>query len=321
MRLDCQRLEADGRAPCGDSLGRWSYNRRLGSSPERIGSGQVRETLLNDTDHPAVPLPDGSSKSGNGPVRRAAMASTHFPTLAQDTLYARIAEHVRKLIETDQLRPGERLPAERDLSEMLGVSRVPIREAMRTLAAQGLIEIRRGQGTFVTDRAVDATIDHFATVLLQQRTAFRELFAVRRLLEPAAAEWAATGAQPDDLANLERIVDDLVAAVRSDPVDFDAIGEHDAQLHIQIATVSGNRVLLRIMQAIQDLHRHQLETSLRYNGRLDATIKDHRRILEALVNRDPVEARAAMLDHLANSETATLRRIEGHECAPSPDTP
>jgi GntR family transcriptional regulator, transcriptional repressor for pyruvate dehydrogenase complex len=248
------------------------------------------------------------------------MATNQFPTLAQDTLYTRIAEHVRKLIETDQLRPGERLPAERDLSEMLGVSRVPIREAMRTLAAQGLIEIRRGQGMFVTDRAVDATIDHFATVLLRQRAAFRELFAVRRLLEPAAAEWAATGAQPDDLANLQRIVDDLVAAVRSDPVDFDAIGERDAQLHIEIAAVSGNRVLLRIMQAIQDLHRDQLETSLRYNGRLDDTIKDHRRIVDALVNRDPGEARAAMLDHLANSETATLRRIEGDERAPSPET-
>jgi GntR family transcriptional repressor for pyruvate dehydrogenase complex len=242
------------------------------------------------------------------------MSPSRFPTLAQDTLYVRIADHVRGLIETQQLRPGERLPAERELSEMLGVSRVPIREAMRTLAAQGLIEIRRGQGMFVTERAVDATIDQLASVLLQQRAVFRELFAVRRLLEPAAAEWAATGdAEPGDLDSLERIVEEIVEAVNSDPVDFDAIGERDAQLHVQIAAASGNRVLLRIMQAIQGIHRDQLETSLRYHGRLKETIADHRRVVAAILRRDPAEARAAMLDHLDNSEAATLRRIEGDD--------
>src|SRR5689334_7655759 len=121
----------------------------------------------------------------------------HFAALHHEALYQRIANHVRGLIETEQLRPGERLPAERELARMLGVSRVPIREAMRTLSAQGLVEIRRGQGMYVASSAVDATIDPLAGALLKQRDLLAELFAVRRLLEPASAQWAAAREDPE----------------------------------------------------------------------------------------------------------------------------
>ena len=152
---------------------------------------------------------EASRKEGKRPASAqppAQGADSRFPVFGQSTLYQRIADHVRELIETEQLRPGERLPAERELAQMLGVSRVPIRESMRALAAQGLIEIRRGQGMFVVSRDVEATIDQLASVLLKQRAAFEELFAVRRLLEPAAAEWAAIRGDLDDFARLERIV-------------------------------------------------------------------------------------------------------------------
>jgi GntR family transcriptional repressor for pyruvate dehydrogenase complex len=238
-------------------------------------------------------------------------ADSRFPVFAQSTLYQRIADHVRELIETEQLRPGERLPAERELAQMLGVSRVPIRESMRALAAQGLIEIRRGQGMFVVSRDVEATIDQLASVLLKQRAAFEELFAVRRLLEPAAAEWAATRGEPDDFVRLERIVSDMETAGGLDPPDFDAVADRDTQLHVEVAATADNRVLVRLMQAIQDLHREQLETSQRYAGRLTETLKDHRRIVDAIVARDPVEAHRAMSKHLKNAETATLARLEG----------
>jgi GntR family transcriptional repressor for pyruvate dehydrogenase complex len=237
--------------------------------------------------------------------------STYFPVFGQDALYKRIAAHVRELIETKQLQPGERLPAERDLARMLGVSRVPIREAMRTLAAQGLVEIRRGQGMFVASSSVDATVDQLTSALLNQRDLLAELFAVRRLLEPASAQWAAARRAPEDVARLERLLDDMRAAGEQDPPDYETIGERDTQLHVQIAATSANRVLLRIMQAIQDLHEQQLETSLRYRDRVHETVKDHSRIVRAIAAGDPVEARTAMLDHLSNGEAATMRGIEG----------
>jgi GntR family transcriptional repressor for pyruvate dehydrogenase complex len=234
-----------------------------------------------------------------------------FPVFRHDALYQRIADHVRELIESQELQPGERLPSERDLARLLGVSRVPIREAMRTLAAQGLVEIRRGQGRFVASGSVEATVGELTTALIKQRDLLAELFSVRQLLEPASALWAAARGDADDVAELERLVEDMERAGEADPPDYETIGERDTQLHVQIAAASGNRVLVRIMQAIQDLHREQLQTSLRYRDRVHSTITDHRRIVRAIAARDPVRARSAMLDHLDNSEAATMARIEG----------
>jgi GntR family transcriptional repressor for pyruvate dehydrogenase complex len=234
-----------------------------------------------------------------------------FPSLGQEALYKRIATHVRELIENHELVPGERLPPERELARMLGVSRIPIREAMRTLAAQGLIEIRHGRGTFVAPRGVEAAVHELAGALLHQRHSFEELFAVRRLLEPASAQWAATRAGAPEIDGLRRALEGLAAACAADPPDYETIGEHDSQLHLEIAASTANRVLLRIMQAIQDLHEQQLETSLRFRGRLDRTLADHRRIVAAIAAGDPVEAGSAMLDHLAQGEAAALAGIDG----------
>jgi GntR family transcriptional repressor for pyruvate dehydrogenase complex len=242
---------------------------------------------------------------------RENVPSARFPQLRHEALYQRIADHVRELIESEELRPGERLPAERDLARMLGVSRVPIREAMRTLAAQGLVEIRRGQGMFVATNSVDATVDQLTSALLQQRDLLEELFAVRMLLEPASAQWAAARGAPEDVAELQQTFEDMRRAAEKDPPDYDTIGERDTQLHVQIAATSNNRVLVRIMQAIQDLHREQLESSLRYRDRLGSTLKDHERIVRAIAAGDPVRARSAMLDHLAEAEAAAMARIEG----------
>lgn len=261
-----------------------------------------------------------SGTSGEARVADSVLASpsgdpgaVRFPTFRHEALYQRIADHVRELIVSEQLQPGERLPAERDLARMLGVSRVPIREAMRTLAAQGFVEIRRGQGMFVASSSVEATVDQLTSALLKQRDLLAELFAVRRLLEPASAQWAAARCEPDDIARLQRIIEDMEAAGNREPPDYDTIGERDTQLHVEIAAASNNRVLGRIMQTIQDLHREQLETSLRYKDRVHETLRDHRRIVQAIAASDPVEARAAMIDHLANSEAATMARIEGED--------
>jgi GntR family transcriptional regulator, transcriptional repressor for pyruvate dehydrogenase complex len=229
----------------------------------------------------------------------------------KETLYARTARHVRELIADKDLAPGDRLPTERELAQTLGVSRVPIREAIRTLAAQGIVEVRRGQGMFVGARGgVEATVEELTATLLRQRDAFRDLFAVRRLLEPASAQWAATRIDDEGVAALTRIVQRMEVAAAPEPPDLEAMEELDAQLHVELAVASENRVLLRIMQAIQDLHREQIETSIRYRGRVHQTLRDHRRIVAAIAAHDPVEARAAMVDHLANSEAAALGRLD-----------
>jgi len=271
------------------------------TTPDRPGPNHAQVApngAALTTDEPPAPPAEGTEPS-------------NFTVLPQEALYQRIAKHVRDLILSQRLQPGERLPAERELARMLGVSRVPIREAMRTLAAQGYIEVRRGQGMFVASSSVEATVDELTKELLRQRGLLAELFAVRRLLEPASAQWAAARAGEEDVAKLEEIMAAMEAAGAIDPPDYEAIGKGDTELHVQIADAAANRVLIRIMQAIQDLHREQLETSLRYRDRVHETLKDHRRLVRAITAGDPVEAREAMIDHLTNSEAATMARIEG----------
>lgn len=252
-------------------------------------------------------------------VEETSDQSERFPMLRQEALYVRIASHVRELIETKQLRPGERLPTERELAQLLGVSRVPIREAMRTLATQGLVDVRRGQGMFVAKDSLDATVAQLTTALLQQRDLLVELFAVRRLLEPASAQWAAARADPARITTLQRIIAQMRAAAAANPPDVETMASLDLRLHVAIAATADNRVLVRIMEALQDLHREQLESSLRYRNRVHETMEDHIRIVDAIAARDPVEARAAMIDHIARSQTAALARIGGDSIAPPRD--
>src|SRR3954447_16099180 len=152
--------------PFDPALARWktaAVRRPLVYAVTRRGRGMSEDQRAPDA------TPAGSAEAGAGAL------AARFPVFGQEALYKRIAAHVRELIETKQLQPGERLPAERDLARMLGVSRVPIREGMRTLAAQGLIDIRRGQGMFVASNAVDATVEELTSALLKQRDLLAEL--------------------------------------------------------------------------------------------------------------------------------------------------
>jgi GntR family transcriptional repressor for pyruvate dehydrogenase complex len=225
-------------------------------------------------------------------------------------LYERIANQVRELISSRNLGPGDRLPTERELAEMLGVSRMPIREAVRTLSAQGVVEVRRGRGMFVAARGIEATIEELSAELLKQRDVFKDLFAVRRLIEPAAAQWAANRVDDEGVEKLQGIVAHMEAIGRAKRPDLDEMADLDAHLHTEIAACTGNLVLLRLQRAMQDLHREQIETGIRYRGRLPETIMDHERIVAAIVARDPVGAGLAMTDHLNRSEVAAMGRLE-----------
>jgi GntR family transcriptional regulator, transcriptional repressor for pyruvate dehydrogenase complex len=225
-----------------------------------------------------------------------------------DTLYERTATQLLELIAERGLGPGDRLPTERELAEMLGVSRVPVRDAIRTLAAQGLVEARRGKGTFVAARGMDAAVEQATADLRRDEDVFADLFAVRRLLEPAAAAWAAKRLGPADAKRLDAIVGEMEALDRAEKPDLYRMADLDTEFHVVVATAADNAVLLRLMEALQDLHREQLETSSRYRGRLTETIVDHRRIVEAILAGDPVGASLAMTDHLSRSEAAHFRR-------------
>ncbi len=208
-------------------------------------------------------------------------------------IYEEIVRQVKQLITEGKLKSGDRLPPERDLAEKFMVSRTSVREALRALQSRGLIGIRAGEGAFIRDISVDTLIEPLALVILPHREAVGELFEARRLLEPAIAALAARRATPEELTEMERILEEQSKQVAQGGTGM----AQDTALHTAIANSAHNRAITRIVNALMDLLTQSREESLHTPGRPPRSHQDHRRFLEAIQGRDEVGAHRAMVDH------------------------
>src|SRR5919204_1811477 len=130
-------------------------------------------------------------------------------------IYEEIVRQIKSMIAEGRLKSGDQLPPERDLAEKFVVSRTSVREALRALESLGLVEIRPGEGTFVREASVEALIEPLALLMVSQREAIGELFEARRLLEPSLAALAATRATPEEIQEMERILEEQAREVMS----------------------------------------------------------------------------------------------------------
>jgi GntR family transcriptional repressor for pyruvate dehydrogenase complex len=240
----------------------------------------------------------------------------HLEPIKSTRIYEEIVRQVRALISDGRLKSGDRLPPERDLAEQFRVSRTSVREALRALESRGLIEIRAGEGAFVRDISVDALVEPLALVILPHREAVGELFEARRLLEPAIAALAARRATPEELGEMERVLDEQAREVGLGRTGV----AQDSAFHAALANSAHNRAISRIVNALMDLLTQSREESLQTPGRPERSHQDHRRILEALRRRDEVAAHRAVVDHLIAVERL-LMGAHADEARPAGATP
>jgi GntR family transcriptional repressor for pyruvate dehydrogenase complex len=194
-----------------------------------------------------------------------------------------------------ELRPGDRIPAERQLVRQLGVSRSSMREALRVLIARGLLEVREGLGTFVAENH-EPFIGNALLVssLIGGRTA-RDLHEVRAYVEPFCARLAAERATEADL-------DAVAATLARQEATLDSVEgflEADVAFHLAVAQASQNRVLVEMLRAVRALSMARMATLLTVRRDMPRAYGDHRRIHAAIAARDPAGAEAAMHAHLA----------------------
>lgn len=229
-----------------------------------------------------------------------------FQTVDQDRLYERVARQVADLVARGDLKPGERLPAERELARMLGVSRPTVREAMIALEIAGLVEIRTGSGITVSEAPPSRV------VAFDAGPSPHELIAARLLIEPEIAGLAAAAAAPADLSGLRS----LIAALEASP-DHRASQTVDRAFHVAIAQASGNSVLVAIVEGLWDRMFSPLfelvstRAGLPENRRM--TLTDHRAIVAALAAGDAAAARAAMAAHLTHVQAIIVGPNEAIE--------
>jgi GntR family transcriptional repressor for pyruvate dehydrogenase complex len=209
-----------------------------------------------------------------------------------------VFEQLRDLIFKGRMKPGERLMTERELTENLGVSRPTVREAINRLVAQGLLEHKQGQGTFLSPTAFSAEKNPFAAMITDREISLIDLLEVRLALECSAAKMAASRATPEDLVDLERSLEKMAAEA-----ERGALGqEPDVAFHMGIAYASKNTVYIHIMKNLFALLHYGI-TKNRQNldsdpANLQRVARQHAEILENIRARDPDSASKAMEEHI-----------------------
>ena len=165
-----------------------------------------------------------------------------------------IVGQIREAISSGGIQPGERLPSERDLGVAFGVSRTTLREALRALEAQGVIEIRTGSrgGAFVAEPSSDLVAGALGNLLRFRSATARELAEFREPFEAENAAWAARRADPAALAELEHIVGDVAARASDESVPWPEVAALEVKFHDAVARATGNSVRAAIMSAILD---------------------------------------------------------------------
>jgi DNA-binding FadR family transcriptional regulator len=234
--------------------------------------------------------------------------------MKQQRLSDQIAETLEGMIADGRLKPGERLPAERELAQRLEVSRPSLREAIQKLNSKGLLSTRRGGGTFVCEGLEPSFVDPMLALLRELPVSRFVLLEIRHALEGTAAYYAALRSTEEDKANIQTKFNQMIQMHGSD----DAMDEAraDAEFHLSIVEASHNLVLLHVMRGLftllQSSISHNLDKLYTVPRVFDPLSKQHQRLMEAIIEGDPEKARQAAQAHMVFVEES-LQQIDREE--------
>lgn len=212
---------------------------------------------------------------------------------------------IKEMIVNGELKPGDRLPKEADLALRLGLSRNSLREAVRALSLVNILDVRQGDGTYVTSLEPHLLLDALSFVVdFHLDDSVLHFFEVRRILEPAAAAMAAVRISDAELKTLEQLANGISA---NDPVD--QLVDNDIRFHTCIAASSGNPVLCSVIEGLTaPTARARIWRGLTEDKALERTLQEHRAIYQAIADHQPEVARSWATVHIAGVE-AWLSRV------------
>jgi GntR family transcriptional repressor for pyruvate dehydrogenase complex len=238
-----------------------------------------------------------------------------FKSVKSNKVSEYIIEQIRRAIFEGKLKPGDKLSPERELIKTFHVSKVTLREALRSLEILGFLEIRKGAsgGAFVTAVDMKKARDSFANFLLFKNLSLSNLSEVRLILEPYIAEKAALAITEEDLRKLEKLNEECEYILkRNIPIES---RKNEIEYHRTIGSVTGNPILMFIINFVEDLlidTKEILQPSKEFSQKV---LNAHKRIHKALAERDPKRAREEMIKHVREVEKdlITLQRKRGIE--------
>lgn len=209
-------------------------------------------------------------------------------------------EKIKAMIVSGELSPGDRLPPEKELAERLGLSRNSMREAVKALEVIRVLDVRRGDGTYVTSLEPHLLLEAISFVVdMHDDDSMLEIFAVRRMLESQATGIAATLGTDDAVAALH----DELESVDATEVSIDELVEHDIRFHRDIVQMAGNTYLASLIESLSSQTvRARVWRGLTEQGAVERTLSEHRAIAEAIAQHDPNLATSLATAHIAGVE-------------------
>lgn len=220
---------------------------------------------------------------------------TRYKPIHSSRLYEQIVEQIENGIISGDLKVGDQLPTEHELTQQFGVSRTAVREAMKALSQKGLIEIQPGRGTFVkvdTLRSVRNSLD--TMIKLNRDEGIRSIVGIREILEPEIAAIAAKMASEEQI----KLMRESIANMDDSFEDPDKFVENDLDFHLAIAEATQNPIIPILIDSLVDILREQRIRIAKVEGGLKRGQYHHKRILQAIVDRDSESARIAMREHI-----------------------
>jgi DNA-binding GntR family transcriptional regulator len=209
--------------------------------------------------------------------------------IAPTALYQEVAERLRQRIFAHELMPGDWID-EKKLADQYGISRTPLREALKVLASEGLVELKPRRGCYVTEIS---------------RQDLDDIFPLMAMLEGRCAGDAVRQASPADIAELDDIHKRLEAAAHDSRID--AFFEANQEFHFRIQELAGNRWMLSVIQDLRKVLKLCRLHSLSIEGRLQQSLDEHRAVMAAFKAGDPVKAEALMQVHLLSGHDALIK--------------
>lgn len=222
-----------------------------------------------------------------------------FKPIRPKKISEEIVEQIRNLISEGQLKPGDRVPSERELASLLGVSRPSVREAIMVLEAMGLVESRQGGGTYVRSLTESALADPLTSLVEKNPKMLYDLAEVRMGIETWSAYLAAQRATEEDVARIEKLFGEMERQAANGGWEPDI----DTRFHYAITTAAHNTIQLHVLNTIQSLFHTTIMVALmefyKKEGYIEKLTEHHRAIMEAIRAHDPDRAREAMRTHLS----------------------
>ncbi|MEP7381276.1 MAG: FadR/GntR family transcriptional regulator [Gemmatimonadota bacterium] len=234
------------------------------------------------------------------------MTGPYDPIRPKERLYQEIVEHVQAQILSGELKPGDRIPAERELATHFHVSRAAVREAIKALTEKGLVNVHVGRGTYVAVLTTDHVVQSMSLLLRDARNTPEHLQEAREILEVPIARLAARNRTDEHLARLHALLRDMERQRHMSRAFIDA----DSDFHYELARATGNPVLEIVSRTLLTMLRSERVFMVGFRDEIHGAIGSHAQIVAALEQQDADAAATAMAGHLSHV-SAVLRSLRG----------